>query len=53
MKTLKNIFYTHGVPAIIMFLASLPDIIPEEWKPWAISLVGAVSYYAKNYYENK
>lgn len=52
-KSLKNLAIVVGIPALILFIDNWTSIIPEEWTAIAAPIMGFVSYFVKNYIENK
>jgi hypothetical protein len=52
-KTLKNIMWTYGVPALLFFLGSYAEWVPQEYVVVLAPLIGGISYAIKNYSENK
>lgn len=52
-KTLKNTAIIVGIPALILFLDSWTQIIPSEWTVYAAPIMGFLSYFVKNYIENR
>jgi len=53
IKTLKNMGYTWGVPALIYFLNNVKEFIPEDYLPIVLPIVGGIVYFIKNRNENK
>jgi len=52
-KTLKNMGITWGIPALIFLLDSAKDIIPNEYLPILLPITGAITYFIKNWVENR
>ncbi|MBE3092817.1 MAG: hypothetical protein IMZ51_04065 [Chloroflexi bacterium] len=52
-KTIKNVAIVIGIPTLVLFLDSWTEIIPIEWHKFALPIIGLVSYFVKNYLENK
>lgn len=52
-KSIKNLAIVVGIPSLVLFLDNWTTIIPEEWHTYAFPILGFVSYFVKNYIENK
>lgn len=52
-KTGKNVLIMFVLPAILYILSQVTEFVPEEHLPWVLPLAGALSYFVKNYVENK
>lgn len=52
-KTGKNVLIMFILPALLYVLSQTSELVPEEYLPVAIPLAGAVTYFVKNYIENK
>ena len=52
-KTLKNIIVTFGLPALLVILNHWTEIVPKEYVVAWAPIIGAITYYVKNYVENK
>ncbi|MHA1383272.1 MAG: hypothetical protein ACTSR3_05905 [Candidatus Helarchaeota archaeon] len=52
-KTLKNWAITWGIPIILVLVNNIGDWVPEKYIGLAATIAGAVSYFIKNYIQNK
>ena len=52
-KTGKNVLVMFGLPAILYVLSQVTEFVPEEQLVWAIPLSAGITYFIKNYLENK
>jgi len=52
-KSVKNVAITVGVPAILVLINNYVNWMPEAWYPVAVPIMSIVSYFTKNYVENK
>lgn len=52
-KSLKNTAIVIGVPALIFLLDNWTQWIPGEYTKFALPIFGFLSYFVKNYIENK
>jgi hypothetical protein len=52
-KSVKNVFVTMGIPMIVLFIDNYTQIIPSQYTYVAAPIIGLVSYFVKNYLENK
>jgi len=53
IKTLKNVAVMFGVPAVLYVLANISTLVPQNMMPIAVPIAGAITYFIKNYVENK
>jgi hypothetical protein len=53
LKSLKNLAIVVGIPALILFVDNWTQIIPNEWNVYAAPIMGFLSYFVKNYIQNK
>jgi hypothetical protein len=53
LKSLKNLVIVVGIPALILFIDNWSQIFPNEWNYWLTPVMGFISYFVKNYIENK
>jgi len=51
-KTMKNIGVTFGLPALLFFLNSYNQWLPQDWVVIATPFIAGASYFLKNYIEN-
>lgn len=51
-KTVKNISITYGLPALLFFLNAYQEWLPVEYAIILAPVLGAISYFLKNYIEN-
>ena len=52
-KSIKNVAITIGIPAAVLLVDTWPDWIPNEYNAIALPIMGLVSYFVKNYIQNK
>ena len=52
-KTVKNVAIVIGIPTLVLFLDRWTEIIPTEWHAYALPVIGLISYFVKNYLENR
>jgi len=52
-KSLKNLAIIVGIPALVLFVDNWTQIIPNEWTVYAVPIMGFISYFVKNYIENR
>lgn len=53
IKSLKNLAIVVGIPSLALFVDNWTQIIPEEWNVYAVPIMGFISYFVKNYIQNK
>jgi len=52
-KTIKNVAIVMGIPALVLLLDNWTQWIPAEYNKVALPIVGLISYFVKNYLQNK
>jgi hypothetical protein len=52
-KSLKNVAIVIGVPAILFLINNYAQWLPESYNTVALPIIGFISYFIKNYIENK
>jgi len=52
-RTLKNMGIMFALPAILYLLAQVNVIVPKQFLPIAIPIAGGLTYFVKNWFENK
>ena len=52
-KTLKNWLVTWGIPIVLVLANNLGDWVPDKYVAPAAAIAGAISYFIKNYIQNK
>ena len=52
-KTGKNTLVLFGLPAVLYILSQVTTFIPENQLSWALPVSGALTYFIKNWIENK
>jgi len=53
LKSVKNILITMGIPALVILADHWTEWIPKEYYSVAIPVMGFISYFVKNYVQNK
>ena len=52
-RTLKNMGIMFALPAVAYFLAQIDVLVPEQYLPIVIPIAGGLTYFVKNWIENK
>jgi hypothetical protein len=52
-KSIKNVAIVMGIPALVLLLNNWTQIVPTEWNNIGAPIVALISYFVKNYIENK
>ena len=52
-KSVKNVSIVMGVPALILLIDNWTQWIPDQYHGLALPIIGLVSYFVKNYIQNK
>jgi len=52
-KSIKNVAIVMGIPALILLLDNWIQWIPDEYHSIALPVIGLISYFVKNYIQNK
>ena len=52
-KSIKNTAIIVDIPALILFVDNWTQIIPNEWNVYAAPIMGFISYFVKNYIQNR
>lgn len=53
LKSIKNVFFVVGIPAIVLLVDNWTQWIPNEWNNVAAPIMGLITYFIKNYISNK
>lgn len=52
-KSIKNVAIVMGIPALILLLDNYTQWIPDEYHKFALPIIGLISYFVKNWIQNK
>ena len=52
-KSIKNVAIVMGIPALVLLLDNYTQCIPNEYNSIALPIIGLISYFVKNYIQNR
>jgi len=52
-KSIKNVAIVMGIPALVLLLDNYTQWVPNEHNAIALPIIGLISYFVKNYIQNK
>jgi len=52
-KSIKNVAIVMGIPALVLLLDNYTQWIPNEYNSLALPIIGLISYFVKNYIQNR
>ena len=52
-KSIKNVAIVMGIPALVLLLDNYTQWIPSEYNSIALPIIGLISYFVKNYIQNR
>jgi len=52
-KSIKNVAIVMGIPALVLLLDNYTQWVPNEYNAIALPIIGLISYFVKNYIQNK
>ena len=52
-KSIKNVVIVMGIPALVLLLDNYTQWVPNEYNAIAFPIIGLISYFVKNYVQNK
>ncbi len=52
-KSIKNVAIVWGIPALVLLIDNWVEWIPKDYHAAAIPVMGLITYFVKNYIQNK
>ena len=52
-KSIKNVAIVMGIPAVILLADNYTQWLPDSYNVVALPIIGFISYFVKNYIQNK
>lgn len=52
-KSIKNVSIVWGIPAVVLLVGEWQNWIPAEYHRAAAPIIGLISYFVKNYIQNR
>jgi len=52
-KSIKNVAIVMGIPALVLLLDNYTQWVPNEYNVIALPIIGLISYFVKNYIQNR
>ena len=53
IKTIKNAMFFYAIPIILVLIENQAEWVPAKYEYTIAGILGLISYFIKNYHENK